>query len=119
MSVKIRLRRTGKRNAPAHRIVVADNRSPRDGRFIEILGYYDPRAKKETIDLERAEYWLGQGAQASETVSCIIKRARAGVPMGGKSESKVAKEPPRAEKEESRPDPEPVAEEAEGADTES
>ncbi|MDT8389317.1 MAG: 30S ribosomal protein S16 [Lentisphaeria bacterium] len=78
MAVKIRLRRVGKRNAPAHRIVVADSRSPRDGRFIEILGQYDPRNKTETIDLERAEYWLGEGAQASETVQHIIERAKSG-----------------------------------------
>lgn len=78
MAVKIRLRRVGKRNAPAHRIVVADSRSPRDGRFIEIIGQYDPRNKTETIDLERAEYWLGEGAQASETVQHIIERAKTG-----------------------------------------
>jgi small subunit ribosomal protein S16 len=77
MSVKIRLRRTGKRNAPCHRIVVADSRSPRDGRFIEIIGVYDPRHEFERIDLERVDYWIPRGAQPSETVSAIIKRARA------------------------------------------
>ena len=81
MAVKIRLRRTGKRNAACHRIVVADGRSPRDGRFIEIIGVYDPRHQTETVDLERADYWIGNGAQPSETVAAIIKRARAGVPM--------------------------------------
>ncbi len=78
MAVVIRLRRVGKRNAPAHRIVVADQRCPRDGRFIEILGNYDPRGKTETIDVERAEYWLSQGAQASETVRHIIERVKSG-----------------------------------------
>lgn len=78
MAVKIRLRRVGKRNAPAHRIVVTDSRSPRDGRFIEIIGRYDPRNKTETIDLERAEHWIGEGAQASETVQHIIERAKSG-----------------------------------------
>jgi small subunit ribosomal protein S16 len=78
MAVRIRLRRTGKRNAPVHRIVVADGRSPRDGRFIEILGYYDPRNKDEKIDLERADYWISQGAQPSETVEHIIERAKSG-----------------------------------------
>ena len=78
MAVMIRLRRVGKRNAPAHRIVVADQRCPRDGRFIEILGHYDPRGKTETIDVERAEYWLSQGAQASETVQHIIERVKSG-----------------------------------------
>ena len=57
MSVKIRLRRTGKINAACHRIVVADSRSPRDGRFIEIIGYYDPRHDDEKIDLERADFY--------------------------------------------------------------
>ena len=77
MSVKIRLRRTGKLNAACHRIVVADARSPRDGRFIETIGFYDPRHEAEKIDLARAEYWISQGAQPSETVSDIIKRAKA------------------------------------------
>ncbi|MBP1582851.1 MAG: 30S ribosomal protein S16 [Victivallales bacterium] len=78
MSVKIRLRRTGKRNAACHRIVVADSRSPRDGRFIEIIGVYDPRHEFERIDLERADYWISHGAQPSETVASIIKRAKEG-----------------------------------------
>jgi small subunit ribosomal protein S16 len=82
MAVKIRLRRAGKVNEPSHRIVVADGRSPRDGRFIENIGIYDPRHKTERLDLARADYWLSHGAQASETVAAIIKRARAGVPMG-------------------------------------
>jgi len=84
MAVKIRLRRSGKVNEPCHRIVVADGRSPRDGRFIENIGMYDPRHKTERVDLERADYWLGCGAQASETVAAIIKRARAGVQMSAK-----------------------------------
>ena len=83
MAVKIRLRRMGKRNAACHRIVVADGRSPRDGRFIESIGTYDPRHKVEQIDLERVEYWLPRGAQPSETVRAIIKRARAGISMNG------------------------------------
>ena len=81
MAVKIRLRRVGKRNAACHRIVVADGRSPRDGRFIENIGTYDPRGKAESINLERADYWIGNGAQPSETVAAIIKRARAGLPL--------------------------------------
>lgn len=84
MAVRIRLRRTGKRNAPSHRIVVADGRSPRDGRFIETIGVYDPRKKAEQVDLERVDYWVSHGAQPSETVSAIIKRVRAGVPLAGK-----------------------------------
>lgn len=83
MAVRIRLRRTGKRNAPCHRIVVTDSRSPRDGRFIENIGVYDPRAKYEKLDLERADYWLSVGAIPSETVGAIIQRARAGIVRDG------------------------------------
>ncbi len=78
----------GKRNAPAHRIVVTDKRSPRDGRFIEVLGFYDPRGREESVDLERADYWLSQGAQPSDTVAAIIKRAKAGVPLGNRPKDK-------------------------------
>ena len=74
--VKIRLTRTGAKKAPSYRVVVADSRYPRDGRFIEIIGLYDPRHESEKIDLARAEYWIGQGAQPSETVAAIIKRAK-------------------------------------------
>ncbi len=81
MSVKIRLRRTGKVNQPCHRIVVTDSRSPRDGKFIECIGNYDPRHKTELVDLPRAEYWVAQGAQPSETVAAILNRARKGTPM--------------------------------------
>jgi small subunit ribosomal protein S16 len=93
MAVKIRLRRAGKVNEPSHRIVVADGRSPRDGRFIENIGMYDPRHKSERIDLARADYWLGCGAQASDTVAAIIKRARAGVPMSPKPIARTATGP--------------------------
>ena len=82
MSVKIRLRRTGAKNAACHRIVVADSRSPRDGRFIEIIGVYDPRHEFEKIDLERVGYWVSNGAIPSPTVNAIIKRAREGKSMG-------------------------------------
>ena len=78
MAVKIRLKRCGKRNAASYRIVVADVKSARDGRFIEEIGYYNPTNKDEKVDLERAKYWLGVGAQASETVANILKRAESG-----------------------------------------
>ncbi|MFO7821176.1 MAG: 30S ribosomal protein S16 [Lentisphaeria bacterium] len=81
MAVRIRLRRTGKRNAPAHRIVVTPKRNPRNGNFIECIGTYDPRHSTESLDMERADYWLSQGAQPSETVSAIIKRCRANVSL--------------------------------------
>jgi small subunit ribosomal protein S16 len=75
--VKIRLRRIGTRNVPAYRIVVADIRSPRDGRFIENLGTYDPRKAGDNfrVDLDRAKYWVQKGAQPSDTVRSILKKA--------------------------------------------
>jgi len=77
MAVKIRMRRVGAKNAPVFRIVVADGRSPRDGKFIEQLGTYQPLKKGNnfTLDIERAKYWLGKGAQPSETVASFIKKA--------------------------------------------
>ncbi|PWU16847.1 MAG: 30S ribosomal protein S16 [Verrucomicrobia bacterium] len=77
MAVKIRMKRIGARNKPAFRIVVADGRSPRDGRFIEELGTYLPEKKTDnfTLNLDRAKYWLSKGAQPSETVASFIKRA--------------------------------------------
>jgi small subunit ribosomal protein S16 len=77
MAVKIRLKRVGTKNTPAYRIVVADGRSPRDGKFIEEIGTYLPtqKANKVKLDLERARYWVGVGAQPSETVASFIKKA--------------------------------------------
>jgi len=78
MAVRIRMKRIGTTNTPAYRIVVADSRSPRDGRVIEEIGTYQPLRKSDnfTIDLERAEYWLSKGAQPSETVASFVKKAR-------------------------------------------
>jgi small subunit ribosomal protein S16 len=77
MAVKIRLKRVGAKNNPVFRVVVADGRSPRDGKFIEELGTYHPLKKGDnvTLDLERAKYWLSVGAQASETVASFIRKA--------------------------------------------
>ncbi len=77
MSVKIRMKRVGAKNAPVFRIVVADSRSPRDGKFIEELGTYQPLKKGDNVsmDLERAKYWLSKGAQPSDTVASFIKKA--------------------------------------------
>ena len=74
------MKRIGAKNKPAFRIVVADSRSPRDGRFIEELGTYLPRKKGDnfTLDLERAKYWLSKGAQPSDTVASFIKKALKG-----------------------------------------
>lgn len=73
--VRIRLRRVGKKKQPAYRIVVADSKMPRDGRFIESLGYYNPLTEPSTIEIdgERALYWLGQGAQPSGQVQNLMK----------------------------------------------
>ncbi|HIG26630.1 MAG TPA: 30S ribosomal protein S16 [Verrucomicrobiales bacterium] len=78
MAARIRLKRIGAKNAPVYRIVVADNRGPRDGGCIEELGTYHPLQTNEnfTLDLERAEYWLGVGARPSDTVASFIKKAR-------------------------------------------
>jgi small subunit ribosomal protein S16 len=77
MAVKIRMKRVGAKNAPVFRIVVADSRSPRDGKFIEEIGTYQPLKKGNnfTMDLERAKYWLSKGAQPSDTVASFIKKA--------------------------------------------
>ena len=77
--VKIRLRRVGRKNAPFYRILVADSQSPRDGKFIEIIGQYTPREKGGQGGLQvneaRANYWLGVGAQPSDTVRSLLRRA--------------------------------------------
>jgi small subunit ribosomal protein S16 len=84
--VSIRLRREGSLNNPYYKVVVADQRSPRDGKFIEIIGNYSPRKEGDNanIDLSRADYWISKGAQPSETVRSILKKKR-------KAESKAAK----------------------------
>jgi small subunit ribosomal protein S16 len=75
--VRIRLRRMGRKKAPYYRIVVADSQSPRDGRFIEIIGQYMPRQGNNAVNLEveRANYWLDNGAQPSDTVRSLLRRA--------------------------------------------
>jgi small subunit ribosomal protein S16 len=77
--VRIRLRRQGAKKQPTYRIVVADQRAPRDGRILENIGFFNPRTEPETvsIDLERAKYWLGVGAQPSQAVQRILKQAGA------------------------------------------
>lgn len=75
MAVKIRLRRMGAKKAPFYRIVVADSRYPRDGRFIEEIGYYDPTKNPSVIkvDAEKAKQWIANGAQPTDTVKKILK----------------------------------------------
>lgn len=78
MAVAIRLRREGAKNSPYYKIVVADQRRARDGKFIEIIGTYDPKLEGEnfSIQLDRADYWVGVGARPSQTVGSIITKAR-------------------------------------------
>ena len=79
MAVKIRLRRMGAKKAPFYRVVVADSRSPRDGRFIEEIGYYNPMTEPAEIkiDAEKAKKWIANGAQPTETAKSILKRSGA------------------------------------------
>ncbi|TPV92857.1 MAG: 30S ribosomal protein S16 [Myxococcales bacterium FL481] len=80
MSVKLRLSRAGARKRPFYRIVAADARSPRDGRFLEKLGTYDPLAAKSGLFLkrDRVDYWLGVGAQPTNTVARLLRKQAAG-----------------------------------------
>jgi len=77
--VSIRLRREGTKNSPYYRVVVADQRSPRDGKFIEQVGVYDPRKKDRNSQLavDRLDYWISQGAQPSDTVASLLRQAKA------------------------------------------
>ncbi len=75
--VRIRLRRVGRKKAPVYRIVVADSKSPRDGKFIEIVGQYQPRTGDQAINLDaaRVNHWLDNGAQPSDTVRSLLRKA--------------------------------------------
>ena len=76
MAVKMRLRRMGAKKAPFYRVVVADSRYPRDGRFIEEIGYYNPLDNEEVkIDVEKAKKWIANGAQPTDTVKALLKKA--------------------------------------------
>ena len=80
MSVRIRLRRMGRKKQPHYRVVVADGAAARDGRIVENLGYYRPQSSpaRLVLDLERVNYWLGMGAEASNTVQSLVRKARRG-----------------------------------------
>lgn len=129
MAVKIRLARAGAKKAPFYRVVAADSRAPRDGRFIEILGRYNPRTKPSTVelDLEKVDAWLAKGAQPTETAAKLIAIARgekayapkpeqASVKAAAKAEeaAAAAEEPPAAavesvaEADDAAPDAEPA-----------
>ena len=91
MSVRVRLTRVGSKKNPIWRVVVADQRSPRDGRFIETIGHYNPQTDPSTIriDEERLQHWLARGAQPTGTVKQLVKAHAKGVP-GGTSTAPVA-----------------------------
>ena len=75
MAVKMRLRRMGAKKAPTYRVIVADSRSPRDGRFIEEIGYFNPRSDELKIDANKAKTWLKNGAQPTDTVKALLKKS--------------------------------------------
>ena len=93
MAVSIRLRREGTKNRPYYKVVVADRRSPRDGKFIERIGTYDPKkpGHNSTLNIDRVEYWISKGAQPSDTVRSLIKK--------NKKATATAEPPPKAEQE--------------------
>ena len=94
MATKIRLRRTGTTNLALYRIVVADARSPRDGRFIENLGHYDPRKEgkeKVVVNMERLKYWLSVGAQMTDSVIPLVKAQGIEIPVQIKGNSRSKK----------------------------
>ena len=80
MSVKIRLRRTGRKKQPSYRLVVAESTTPRDGQYLDALGTYNPLVKPADlrIDLEKVDEWLGRGAEMSDTVASLVRKARVG-----------------------------------------
>jgi len=94
MAVSIRLRREGAKNSPYYKVVVADRRSPRDGKFIEIIGTYDPKipGRNSTLKIDRVEYWISKGAQPSDTVRSLIKK--------NKKATATAQPPAKAEQKE-------------------
>src|ERR1700730_14727261 len=129
MAVAIRLRREGALNSPYFKVVVADKRSPRDGKFIEIVGTYDPKKPglNSTLKLDRIEHWISKGAQPSDTVRSLIKKTKNPEAAAKKAEATAAKkaakakasakaEPARAPTAEAAPAPEaastPAAESA-------
>lgn len=83
--VVVRMSRQGSKKRPFYRIVAADKRRARDGRFIELLGTYDPRTKDFRLDAERYAHWLSHGAQASETVASLVKRTKKAAAIAAKA----------------------------------
>ena len=111
MAVAIRLRREGALNRPYFKVVVTDTRSPRDGKFIEIVGTYDPKkaGQNSTLKLDRIEHWIGKGAQPSDTVRSLIKKTKNPEAAAKKAAAAAAK------KAASAPEPAPAPVETEPA----
>jgi small subunit ribosomal protein S16 len=103
MSVRVRLTRVGSKKNPIWRVVVSDQRSPRDGRFIETIGHYNPQTEPSTIviDRERLQHWLARGAQPSNTVKQLVRAHSKGAPAAAVAEPAPEPEP--------EPEPEPAA----------
>jgi small subunit ribosomal protein S16 len=95
MSVRVRLTRVGSKKNPIWRVVVADQRSPRDGRFIEAIGHYNPQTEPSTIaiDEERLQHWIARGAQPTGTVKNLIKAQAGGTPATTAEPTEPAEEP--------------------------
>ncbi len=108
MAVSIRLRREGAKNRPYYKVVVADRRSPRDGKFVEIIGTYDPKkpGHNSTLNIERVEYWIGKGAQPSDTVRSLIKKNKKAA--ASEPSPQGEREASRSTEEELSPPPPPV-----------
>lgn len=114
--LRIRLSRRGKKKDPHYRVVVAERSSPRDGRFVEIIGYYNPADKpvRLKIDTERADYWVSQGAQPSGRVEYLLKRLKEEADTPAPEEATEAKKTAKAspKKAKAKAEPEPAKEEA-------
>ena len=104
----MRLRREGTKNSPYYKVVVADKRSPRDGKFIETIGTYDPKkpGQNSTLNADRVEYWISKGAQPSDTVRSLMKKNKKAA-AGAIASSEATPEPSQTAQEEPSPSVEP------------
>ena len=109
MAVSIRLRREGAKNRPYYKVVVADSHSPRDGKFIELIGTYDPKkpGHNSSLNVERAEFWISKGAQPSDTVRSLIKRNKK-MTIAAEPSSQSEQESSQSTQEEVVPPPAPT-----------
>jgi len=101
MALIIRMRQQGAKNRQTFRVVVTDERSPRDGKYVEKLGWYDPHAEQEKnlhLDLPRLQYWVDQGAQVSDRVKSLVKRASSDVALQLSAKRVAAREKARAKR---------------------